>query len=557
MNNYNNNVPNLSASDRIKDKKAKAIMKGTQKNFRANNCISRNIKFYKNGKIKHVQSYDLKSSLARGNVFCGDCNQKGLNCASFRKAKINSGNNALSEYWGGAFISGDSATPGQSGGFTVINSNISGNPGQNIKPNVISIPNNLNGNEIYIDPSNNLFDDSPCYRSKHMNYSTEKTYVVLRSAIPIEKQTDVNNFFNEINTVPGSCDDERNNYIRNSITSLIGQGAIENAFAGRIIDICCIREQSLFEPNRFKDLVDKNDPDAGFISDPTLSPLVLNNIGIFDVYIELFAIKNKDLLNQLLNYTPLFNPNTQAYDWGDLADKFGVITLQNKTQMGAYWFPSMIESIRIFQGLAEKEYNQSKYNHTKQNYMSCLENGTKNINLSLPYAINKPIVKSYCGDFSDASLIFTPTYPLMNPPYFDGKTLQYFINPEYVQYFSNCVIPNFIPDPFFAGDPIIVIQMNNDSLIGQGWAICDGTLSNPDNFLVYKEDGTLIAGGTMGGITSRVVNSNPLLLALKISSPLGILTFEESGYVIYQNNGIGTENPPIASSPRLYFKVVP
>lgn len=61
----------------------------------------------------------------------------------------------------------------------------------------------------------------------------------------------------------------------------------------------------------------------------------------------------------------------------------------------------------------------------------------------------------------------------------------------------------------------------------------------------------------MGGITSRVVNSNPLLLALKISSPLGILTFEESGYVIYQNNGIRTENPPIASSPRLYFKVVP
>lgn len=78
----------------------------------------------------------------------------------------------------------------------------------------------------------------------------------------------------------------------------------------------------------------------------------------------------------------------------------------------------------------------------------------------------------------------------MNPPYFDGKTLQYFINPEYILPISSCVIPSFFPDPFFVGDPIIVIQMNNDSLIGQGWVICDGALSNPDNFLVYKEDGT-------------------------------------------------------------------
>ena len=376
MNNYNNNVPNLSSSDRIKDKKAMVIMNSTQKNFRANNCISKNIKFYKNGKIKHVNSYDLKSSLARGNVFCRDCNEKGINCASFRKAKINTGNNILSEYWGGAFISGDGdPAVGQAGGFTVIESNISGNPGQNIKSNVINIPNNLNGNDITIDPNNKLFDNYFCGIFKNLDYSIEKTYIVMRSAIPIKK----NNIglFKSINTIPGSCDNEKNNTVRNNIIGMIGLG-VDDIFAGRIINLCCIREQKLKNPN------------------PT-SPNVLDNIGIFDIYIELFAIKNKYLLNKLINFNTLFED--EKYNWGEFQNDFGLISLKSQSQNAAFWYPSIIQSIKIFQGTPKKKYNQTKFNQTEQNYMSCLENGTRNINLTLPYIKNKTLLKSYLEIF--------------------------------------------------------------------------------------------------------------------------------------------------------------
>ena len=111
-----------------------------------------------------------------------------------------------------------------------------------------------------------------------------------------------------------------------------------------------------------------------------VSTVVLNDIGIFDVYIELFNINNKDLLNRIANYTSLFSEN--RYFWGDLQDTFAGINLSSKSQVGGFWYPSIIESIRIIQGTPEKSSNQTKYNNTKQNYMSCLEDGTKTINLA-------------------------------------------------------------------------------------------------------------------------------------------------------------------------------
>ena len=176
--------------------------------------------------------------------------------------------------------------------------------------------------------------------------------------------------------------------------------------------------------------------------------------------------------------------------------------------------------------------------------MSCLEEGTKNINLTLPYAINKPIVKSYCGSLSDFSLIFTSTYPTTNM--YDGTSLPYFKEGGTYS-LGNCSAVTSV-------DPYFILQMDNDSLSGQGWAICGGSLSYPNNLLVYKEDGTLVAGGSEAGIITVVVNLNPVQLMVRLTSLADPdLT---NGYVIYQNDGVGEENPPIASSPRLYFKVV-
>ena len=520
MNNYNNNIPNLSASDRIKDIKAQAIFKGTQKNYRANNCSSRNIKFYKNGTIKNVKSYDIKAALARGHVFCGDCNQKGINCSSFRKAKINMGNNITSEYWGGGAVIGSQGRQEQSAGFTVISSNTSGEPWENIENNVISIPKNLDGNDIFIDPNNNLFGNGPCYNFKNMDYAIQKTYVILRSAIPIIKQN--SGLFENINTIPGSCDDERNEYVRNSIFTMTGLNGEPDIFTGRITNLCCLRQQKLKDP------------------DP-VSTVVLNDIGIFDVYIELFNINNKDLLNRIANYTSLFSEN--RYFWGDLQDTFAGINLSSKSQVGGFWYPSIIESIRIIQGTPEKGSNQTKYNNTKQNYMSCLEDGTKTINLALPHATIKPIVKSYCNNYSDYSIIFTPTYPTTIP--FNYGKLPYSPSVMDPYPFGNC---GSVVGPTY---PYIVMQFDNNQLSGQGWAICGGVLSYPENIYVYDKVGVLLAGGSMGGINSLVVNQNPvqiLIYLTMISDPSSVI----GGYIVYKN-GDNIEDPFIESSTRLYI----
>lgn len=93
---------------------------------------------------------------------------------------------------------------------------------------------------------------------------------------------------------------------------------------------------------------------------------------IFKIYVELFYIKNYSYLGYLLN--------SVTYDPG-IVDISGS-TIDPVTQ------------IRIFQGTIPTQ--QSKYNATRQSYMSCLENGTRKINFTKDNT-QIPAINGFCA----------------------------------------------------------------------------------------------------------------------------------------------------------------
>ena len=135
MNPFSNNKPRLTASERIRNKRDAAIYQGEKQRFHRgkNKCRNRNVKFYKNGKVRSVVNYKMQKSLARGNVLCNDCDDKGNLCAAPSKkddlASIYMGNNNYSEFWGGQAVVYDGLLFGgwnQRPGDVLINSDISG-----------------------------------------------------------------------------------------------------------------------------------------------------------------------------------------------------------------------------------------------------------------------------------------------------------------------------------------------------------------------------------------------------------------------------------------------
>ena len=206
MNPFSNNKPRLTASERIRNKRDAAIYQGEKQRFQRgkNKCRNRNVKFYKNGKVRSVINYKMQKSLARGNVLCNDCDDKGNLCAPPSKkddlASINMGNNNYSEFWGGGSVlnwaGGDPVT--QTPADVVIVSDVSGSwdpssnswkgdisqcgPSGNLVcpygylTNLIDIPRNLDGSGIIIDPSNILFPDELCDPFRYLKRTYLKTY---------------------------------------------------------------------------------------------------------------------------------------------------------------------------------------------------------------------------------------------------------------------------------------------------------------------------------------------------------------------------------------------
>ena len=86
MNPFSNNRPRLTASEGIRNKRDKTIYQAEKQRFQNHKTGgnktggNKNIKYYDNGTIRSMRGYKLQKSLARGNVLCEDCDDRGMLC---------------------------------------------------------------------------------------------------------------------------------------------------------------------------------------------------------------------------------------------------------------------------------------------------------------------------------------------------------------------------------------------------------------------------------------------------------------------------------------------
>ena len=395
MNPFSNNKPILTASDRIRDKRDATIYQAEKQRFQnKKTCGNKNVKYYDNGTIRSMKSYKLQKSLARGNVLCEDCDDKGLLCGGVANhdalASIHMGNNIVSEYWGGSGLvwgSGDLKFT-QTPGFSVIQSDVSGVWGLASSPeiskadlsggtmlpgsdpslnmpfgyinNLINIPRNLDGSGVVIDPSNQLFPDELCDPFRYLKHTNLSTYVVARMLVPIHIDG-----VNQVAGVPSTCNDVSYNTLVGAFVRADGGGPLSpfgggNIFAGVIDKLCCVGEVTILQDVIF-----------------SYATIPAGKYGLFDVYIKLFNISNYNYLSALLS----IKATGSAGNWG--WGPFSAFDMAFQARQQLYGAEiQVIESFSIIQGTIPPIHNQTKYNATKQSYMSCLENGTRKINFT-------------------------------------------------------------------------------------------------------------------------------------------------------------------------------
>ena len=433
MNPHENNRPNLTASERIRNKRDKTIYQAEKQRFQAHkSCGNRNVRYYENGRIRNMQSYKIQQSLARGSVLCEDCDDKGLLCGDVAKsnfAKFNMGNNDVSEFWGGGGVQivssgGGSVTLVQTPGFPVIDADISGtwdptpvgqfkggistinsiNCPYGYASNVINmtpqdvfhegftqfLQRNSNGLGIVIDPSNLLFSDGPCLNSHFNNYSELKTWLVVTGAVPIFYSASPVPPIPDVDRQlynPGNCNDISYNALSGSY--ITGWAGAENesqiAFSGVILNLCCKREQEM----------------TYFDSSYNNANSITTQVGIFDTYIQLFSILQPDILTTWVNSTPTMHKEGSNYFWqwnpSEIAPHM-LFKVRDPSANG-FWRSNFIESIKVIQGTIPPYLNQTTGNNTKQDYMSCLDDGTRKINFTKNTTKKENIIRAYCETF--------------------------------------------------------------------------------------------------------------------------------------------------------------
>jgi len=121
--------------------------------------------------------------------------------------------------------------------------------------------------------------------------------------------------------------------------------------------------------------------------------------GLFKVYVNLLNIGNFDLLSMLVNTKPGISGNNLS-NW-PLPDvsMWGVGFSRPQSSGGnliAYINFAFIRNADIIQGTIPPSRNQTKYNATKQSYLSCLENGTRKINFTKNTKKNNTVKTAYC-----------------------------------------------------------------------------------------------------------------------------------------------------------------
>ena len=423
MNTYGNNRPVLSSSERLKNKRDKTLYQAQKQQFQSKRkCGNKNVKYYNNGTIRSMQGYKLQQSLARGNVLCEDCNDRGTLCGSTTRSnfsKIGMSNNLLSEYWGGGGlgITDLELLPvlTQTPGYNIIQSDISGvwggsatdisksligldallPPGTTIPMpygyvnNLIKIPRNLDGNLVVVDGSNVLFPADICDNLNHlsrkelfpyMKLSNLKTLIKIRGAVPIHATLAPT--FPRLLAIPGKCTDPSYNLVPGSFMNAnfvtpLPFALQKQVFSGHIINLCCIREQTFI--------------------DEAPSPPVASKYGIFDMYVEIFKISDQQFLDRIINTTPSWSPT--GWNWPGVAfttDLQIQFQIPLTGDISAYSTESgWMESVKMIQGLPN--LNQTVGNTTTQSYMSCLEDGTKKINFASNNVKKNTLITSYCG----------------------------------------------------------------------------------------------------------------------------------------------------------------
>ena len=417
MNPFSNNKPRLTASERIRNKRDAAIYQGEKQRFQRgkSKCRNRNVKFYKNGKVRSVVNYKMQNSLARGNVLCEDCNDKGMLCTPNinRKnlEKITIANNAVSEFWGGSTLTPWlnpwlQVNPSQAPGFTVIESDISGawegtstDPSKSIIgpdasvnnismpygyiKNLIDVPRNLNGYGIEIDPSGILFPSSGCGTLRYMKNVQEKIIVQVTTSLDLYYEnngTVYNLLITNCNILPHipTIKIFKGTYVlcRAQLKGLSGAASVKTLFIGVIKNICCDCNIPSFNIELFYLNKEYGIPQFG-------TPYVNDNNDKVPLPWEVITLEFWGVRNTITNYVSA----TAAR--GDGA--------------------TTIKAFKVIQGDPCYSYSLSYNNRTRQNYLYCLEDKTKNINFTKHNQYICPMSsnisnKVYCLDPSDCTV---------------------------------------------------------------------------------------------------------------------------------------------------------
>ena len=423
MNPFNNNYPNLNASDRIRDKKSAHIYATAKKQFQTKRtCKKKNIRYYKNGKVRSNINYAYQNDLARGNILCNNCSQLSKSCGTLSKTNISTvqmENNNFSEFNGGSTIIPDiSYNSGgffnyigvkQSTGFPAINSDISGSwdpssnsfkgdpsavcPSGNLTcsygyvNNLIDIPRNLDGKGIIIDPSNELFPDSKCGAFNYLNNSYVKANVIMRGTIDLSMNLTATS--TPIPFVSGdSCNDASyNQFIGKFVQLVVDEGFLnatdfkptKGVFYGIVKQICCLN--------------------------PLVGPS--GSIPWMDIHIELNNISDIEMLNTLIKFKPqfrginwattpvptslpgIFFPGDEAgpYNWRPTNLPWALffydstsVTANSLNTVGSVTVNGYFSDINFYLGNCINNLTQN--NSFQNTYMSCLEDGTKKINFT-------------------------------------------------------------------------------------------------------------------------------------------------------------------------------
>ena len=500
MNPFSNNRPRLTASERIRNKRDATIYQAEKSKYQASRkCYNggKNIKYYNNGTVRSTINHEMNQKLARGAVLCEDCNHQGLVCASTLKknnlAKVNLGNSSISSFnlGTGLTFSSDPINTTRvivtdiSGSWNDPSGRVECQPGPapacyfpyGYADNLITVPRNLDGSGITIDPDNLLFNqDDNCNtfkipKPKYLKFMGINTYIVyegiLADARGLPKTLNTPNHFegptsSNIYTIGGSNNyiDLLNKYVivtfnecngpgRWPITGIIEKicvtkkkitianaawnaGSLETASnvngSGSTLDpfVQTTGGPQYFEADVFKMFIEIQyiNPDAvlwqGTIyrsncvdpaipqpTDPGVLPLQLQNPEVPACAVANFkpsypdpgfVIKRLDITQDpsgagagaiivnsawagdvTLIQTTVDGPGSPIKSWNYWSRSSPCGVFDNNTYATGYNASPMTVGIGQFKLSSRCSEPQVRQNKTRQSYLSCIEQGTKNI----------------------------------------------------------------------------------------------------------------------------------------------------------------------------------